>query len=244
MAIEDKVIAITGASSGIGKAIALDLAKRGTKLILGARSERPLKAVAEEIARADAQVSHICIDVARRADLDRLVGLARERFGRLDVLVSSAGAMPIGRMEELAVDDWEHMVDVNIKGVLYGIAAALPVFLKQGSGHFINIASTAARKTVPNQAVYSGTKAAVAAISDGLRQELAGKCRVTVVYPGYTATNLLAHVKNPELRSQLESAAKEYAMSPHSVAAAVAYAIDQTDDVNIGEIVLRSAAQP
>jgi NADP-dependent 3-hydroxy acid dehydrogenase YdfG len=244
MAIEGKVIAITGASSGIGKATALRLAESRARLILGARQESALQAVSDEIRRADREVEHVCIDVARRADVLQLVAQARERFGRLDVLISCAGAMPVGPMEDLALEDWEQMVDVNIKGLLYGIASALPIFLEQKAGHFINIASTAARKTTPGQAVYSGTKAAVAAISDGLRQEGVGRFRVTVIYPGFTATNFAAHVKNPEIRSRLEDAAKEYAMSPQSVAAAIAYAIDQPDEMNVGEIVVRSIRQP
>ena len=132
------------------------------------------------------------------------------------MLVSSAGAMPIGPLDELAVDDWEQMVDVNLKGVLFGIAAALPVFRAQDSGHFINIASTAARKTTPNQTVYSATKAAVLALSDGLRQELAGKLRVTVISPGFTETNFLDHVRDEDLRAQMKAAAAKYANEPPS----------------------------
>lgn len=172
----DKVVAITGASSGIGEATALYLAARGAKVVLGARGEGRLAALADRITTTGGHAAYASTDVTRRDDLRRLVTLARDRFGRLDVLVGSAGAMPIGPVDDLAVDDWDQMVDVNIKGVLYGIAAALPVFRAQGNGHFINIASTAARKTVPNQTVYSCTKAAVLAISDGLRQELAGPC--------------------------------------------------------------------
>ena len=127
------------------------------------------------------------------------------------MLVSSAGAMPTGPLSDLAVDDWEQMVDVNVKGLLFGIAAALPVFQAQESGHFVNIASTAARKTAPNQAVYSATKAAVLALSDGLRQELAGKLRVTVISPGFTDTNFLGHVRDDALRSQMKEAAAKFA---------------------------------
>ncbi len=173
-----------------------------------------------------------------------LVAQARERFGRLDVLVANAGAMPIGPVDELAVDDWEQMVDVNIKGVLYGIAAALPVFREQGAGHFVNIASTAARKTTPNQTIYSATKAAVLAISDGLRQELAGTLRVTVISPGFTDTQFADHIKNEELKAQIARAGKAFAMPPEAVARAIAYAIEQPDDLNVGEIIIRSTAQP
>lgn len=239
-----KVVAITGASSGIGEATAIHLASRGAKVVLGARGEDRIAALARRITDAGGQAAHARTDVTERADLRRLVALARERFGRLDVLVSNAGAMPIGPIDDLAVDDWDRMVDVNIKGVLYGIAAALPVFREQGTGHFINIASTAARKTVPNQTIYSGTKAAVLAISDGLRQELAGKLRVTVISPGFTDTRFADHVKNDGLKAQLEQAGKTFAMPPESIARAISYAIEQPDELNVGEIVVRSTAQP
>ena len=239
-----KVVAITGASSGMGAATAVLLAARGDKVVLGARGEERLATLAQRIATDGGDVAYVVTDVTRRGDLVGLVQLARHRFGRLDVLVSNAGAMPIGPVADLAVEDWEQMVDVNIKGVLYGIAAALPVFRAQGAGHFINVASTAARKTVPNQTIYSGTKAAVLAISDGLRQELAGTVRVTVISPGFTDTNFAGHVRNEGVKAQLEQAGKAFAMPPESIARAIGYAIDQPDDLNVGEIVLRSTAQP
>ena len=241
--VANKIVALTGASSGIGAAAALHLAERGARLVLGARSANKLDALVDRIKAAGGQAVSVPTDVSQRADLERLVALGCERFGRLDVLVSNAGVMPIGPLADLAVADWDQMIDVNIKGVLYGIAAALPVFRAQGAGHFIQTASTAARKTVPNQAVYAGTKAAVLAISDGLRQELAGRIRVTVVSPGFTATNVAQHVRNPEVRAQIETSRDRFAMPPEAVARAIAYAIDQPDDVNIGEIVVRSTAQ-
>ena len=239
-----KVVAITGASSGIGEAVALHLAAQGAKLVLAARGEDKLGELAHRIAATGGEAIPLSVDVTRRDDLVRLVESARQQFGRLDVLVSSAGAMPIGPLDDLAVDDWEQMVDVNLKGVLFGIAAALPVFRAQDSGHFINIASTAARKTTPNQAVYSATKAAVLALSDGLRQELAGKLRVTVISPGFTDTNFVGHVRNEALQAQMKEAAGTYAMDPQAVAKAIAYAIEQSAEINIGEIVVRSTAQP
>ena len=241
--IEGRVIAITGASSGIGKAAALELGRLGAKLILGARHEEALVQVAEQIRLAGGEAEYRLIDVSKREDLLQLVHLAEESFGRLDVLFSNAGAMPIGPFDELAVDDWEKMVDVNIKGVLYGIAAALPVFRQQGSGHFIHTASTAARKTVPNQVVYSATKAAVLALSDGLRQELAGQIRVSTILPGFTDTAFTEHVKNPELKAQMQKAGETFAMSPEAVANALVYILQQPDEVNIGEVTLRSTAQ-
>ncbi len=151
--------------------------------------------------------------------------------------------MPIGPFDELAVEDWEAMVDVNIKGVLYGIAPALPIFREQGSGHFIHTASTAARKTVPNQVVYSATKAAVLALSDGLRQELAGRMRVSTILPGFTDTAFSEHVKSPQLKAQMKRAGEGFAMSPDAVANAIVYILQQPEEVNIGEVTLRSKAQ-
>lgn len=242
--IDRQVVAITGASSGIGRATALELARLGAKLVLGARHEDGLSRLSEEITAAGGQATYRVTDVSRREDLQSLVALAQQSFGRLDVLFSNAGAMPIGPFDDLAVDDWETMVDVNIKGVLFGIAAALPVFHQQGSGHFIHTASTAARKTVPNQVVYSATKAAVLALSDGLRQELAGQIRVSTILPGFTDTAFSEHVKNPNLKAQLQKAGEKFAMSPEAVAHAVAYILAQPDEVNVGEITLRSKAQP
>ena len=241
--IEGQVVAITGASSGIGKSTALELARLGAKLVLGARHEDALVQVAEQIRIAGGEVVYRSTDVRKREDLIALVSLAQENFGRLDVLFSNAGAMPIGPFDELAVEDWETMVDVNIKGVLYGIAAALPVFREQGFGHFIHTASTAARKTVPNQVVYSATKAAVLALSDGLRQELAGQMRVSTILPGFTDTAFSEHVKSPELKAQMQKAGEKFAMSPEAVAKAIAYILQQPEEVNIGEVTLRSKAQ-
>lgn len=242
--IQGSVVAITGASSGIGKATALRLANAGAKVVLGARGESGLVALVADIKSNGAEAAYRVTDVSKREDLQQLVAMAQSSFGRLDVLFSNAGAMPIGPMDDLAVDDWETMVDVNIKGVLFGIAAALPVFREQGTGHFIHTASTAARKTVPNQVVYSATKAAVLAISDGLRQELAGAIRVSTILPGFTDTSFADHVKDPKLQEQLRAAGTKFAMSPDAVASAVAYLIDQPEDVNVGEVTLRSRAQP
>ncbi len=241
--LEQKVVAITGASSGIGRATALHLAQRGASVVLGARSEEGLEALAGAIGERGGSASYCVTDVRKREDLLRLVAKAVETYGRLDVLFSNAGAMPIGLMSDLAVDDWEQMVDVNLKGVLYGIAAALPVFQRQGFGHFIHTSSTAARKTSPNMAVYSATKAAVLALSDGLRQELAGQIRVSVIAPGFTDTAFVEHMKSPELKKQMKEAGERFAMSPETVARAIAYVIEQPDDVNIGEVILRSTAQ-
>lgn len=178
----------------------------------------------------------------QREDVSALSQHAVATFGRLDVFVANAGAMPIGPIDDLALDDWETMVDVNVKGVLWSIAAALPIFRKQGSGHFIAVASTAARKIVPNMAVYSGTKAAVVAICDGLRQELAGDLRVTTLTPGFTATGFADHIRDEALRERI-AAGGSIAMPPQTIAEAIAYAIGQPVGVNVGEIVIRPTAQ-
>lgn len=241
--IQGKVVAITGASSGIGEATALLLAERGARVALGARGAERLEALASRIRDAGGEAAHTPTDVSRRGDLSGLVGLARERYGRLDVLVSNAGVMPISPFDDLRVEDWEEMVDVNLKGVLYGIAAALPVFRGQGSGHFVNIASTAAYVVLPSMSVYSGTKMAVRAVSEGLRQEAGDRLRVTIVSPGMTNTNFAETMANPEVRARLEERRDRIAMAPEAVARAIAFAIEQPADVDVGEVVVRPTAQ-
>ncbi|KAF6625352.1 SDR family oxidoreductase [Paenibacillus sp. LX16] len=241
--IENKVVVITGASSGIGEATALLLAERGAKVVLGARGVERLEALATRISNGGGEAVYARTDVRRREDLYNLVTLACERYGKLDVLVSNAGVMPISPLEDLCVEDWEDMIDVNIKGVLYGIAAALPIFRKQGSGHFVNIASVAGHKTVPNQSVYSGTKFAVRAISEGLRQEAGDKLRVTIISPGIVQTNFTEGMTNPALRDQLAAIRDKLAMTPDAVARAIGFAIEQPADIDVSEIVIRPTAQ-
>jgi NADP-dependent 3-hydroxy acid dehydrogenase YdfG len=241
--IGGKVVAVTGASSGIGEAVALLLAERGARVVLGARGPDRLEALTARIAKAGGEACYTATDVRRRADLDRLVGLARTRYGQLDVLVSNAGVMPISPLDELRVGDWEEMIDVNLKGVLYGIAAALPVFRSQGSGHFVNTASTAAFRTVPSQSVYSATKAGVRAISEGLRQEAGDKLRVTIISPGMTRTNFADSMASEQVRASLIEARDAIAMPPAAVARAIAFAIEQPAGVDVGEIVIRPTAQ-
>lgn len=186
---------------------------------------------------------YMSTDVKRREDMSNLVALACERYGKLDVFINNAGVMPISPLDELRVEDWESMIDVNLKGVLNGIAAALPVFRKQGFGHFVNTASTAGHKTVPNQSVYSGTKFAVRAISEGLRQEAGKHLRVTVISPGIVHTNFTEGVTNPEVKDRLTAIRDELAMPPDAVARAIAFAIEQPDDIDVNEIVIRPTAQ-
>lgn len=239
--IAGKVVAITGAGSGIGEATALLLAERGAKVVLGARRTERLRALAARIERAGGQAAWIRTDVTRRGDVDGLVGLARERYGRLDVLVSNAGVGLISPLDELRVDEWEEMIDVNLKGVLYGIAAALPLFREQGCGHFVNIVSTAGLRVVPLQSVYAGTKNAVRTISEGLRQEAGDSLRVTVVSPGAVRTDFTERM-GPEARARIDRM-METALSPDAVARAVAFAVEQPDGVDVGDIVVRPTAQ-
>lgn len=241
--IEDKVVAITGASSGIGEATALLLAQRGAKLVLGARGLDRLGALTQRIGADGGEAVHAVTDVRRRADLAALVGLACERFGKLDVLVSNAGIGPVAPFDDLRVEDWDDMIDVNLKGFLYGIAAALPVFRAQGFGHFVTVISTAGLRIVPEQGVYAGTKNAVRTISEALRQEAGDKLRVTGISPGFVRTNFASSMTNPEVRKRIEDKMQEIAIAPEAVARAIAFAIEQPADVDVGDIVIRPTAQ-
>ncbi|WP_341318211.1 SDR family oxidoreductase [Paraburkholderia sp. IMGN_8] len=241
--IEGKVVVITGASSGLGEATARLLSSKGAALVLGARRLDRLEKIAGELRARGGKVEVLATDVTRRADVDALVALAVERFGKADVIVNNAGLMAIAPLAETKVDEWERMIDINIKGVLYGIAAALPVFQKQGSGHFINVASVGGIKVFsPGGTVYSSTKFAVRAISEGLRHEVGGAIRTTIVSPGVIDSEL-------KLGSSHEASAKmldefyQQAIPADSVARAVAYAIEQPANVDINEIVLRPTVQ-
>lgn len=240
---EGKVVAITGASSGIGEATALLLAERGASVVLGARRTEHLEALAARITKAGGEVAWQRTDVKRREDLSALVAVARERYGKLDVLVNNAGIGPISPLDDLRVDDWDEMIDVNLKGVLYGIAAALPVFREQGFGQFVNTASTAAYRTVPSQSVYSATKMAVRAISEGLRQEAGDALRVSIVSPGFIRTDFTESVPNQAVKAQLATSKEAFAISPEAIARAIAFAIEQPEDVDVSEIVVRPTAQ-
>jgi NADP-dependent 3-hydroxy acid dehydrogenase YdfG len=241
--IEDKVVAITGASGGIGEATALLLAERGAKVVLGARRADRIEALAARIADAGGEAACARTDVTRRADLSGLVALAGERYGRLDVFINNAGIGPISRFDDLRVDDWEQMIDVNVKGALYGIAAALPVFRHQRSGQFINILSTAGLQITPLMSVYAGTKNAVRTISEGLRQEAGPDLRVTVISPGFIHTDFAESMTDPEVKAQIVGTRDEMAIPPAAIARAIAFAIEQPADVDVGEIVVRPTAQ-
>ena len=242
--ITGKVVAITGASSGIGEATARVLAERGAKVVLGARRVAALDAIAAELRDRGGQAIVCATDVTRRDDLERLVGTAVAEFGRLDVLVSNAGISKIGPMADLDVEGWSAMIDVNLKGVLHGIAAALPVFRRQGNGHFVTTVSTAGLNIVHNMAVYAATKNAVRTVLEGLRQESTdGVVRTTAVSPGFVNTELDSSIDNATVREEIRRNMDAFGMPPEAVAEAIAFAVDQPSGVEIGEIIVRPTVQ-
>jgi len=240
--IRDRIIAITGASSGIGEATALRLAGEGAKLVLGARRTDRLEALAARIRDAGGEAIVRSLDVARRDQVEAFVRAAVDAHGRLDVLVNNAGVMPLSRMADGKVDEWERMVDVNIKGVLYGIAAALPVMKAQGSGHIVNISSVAGRHVFPTAAVYCATKFAVHAVSEGLRME-SDTVRVTVIAPGATTSELSNTISDPAMKREVDEVFRKDLLPADAIARAIAYAIAQPPDVDVNEIVVRPTAQ-
>jgi NADP-dependent 3-hydroxy acid dehydrogenase YdfG len=243
-AISGKVVAITGASSGIGEATARLLAERDAAVVLGARRTQRLDELAQDIRGRGGRAISCATDVARREDLERLVGRAVAEFGRLDVLVSNAGVSKIGPVADLDVDGWSAMIDVNLRGVLHGIAAALPVFHRQGHGHLVTTVSTSGLKIVPTQAVYAATKNAVRTLLEGLRQESTdGVLRTTAVSPGFVRTELADSIDNAHVREQIRRNMDEFAIAPEAVARAIAFAIEQPHDVEIGDITIRPTAQ-
>ncbi|SEP39145.1 SDR family oxidoreductase [Amycolatopsis saalfeldensis] len=242
--LDSKVVAVTGASSGIGEATALELADRGAAVVLGARRTDRLDSLAARIRDSGGRAETVETDVTRRADLDRLVARAVDRFGRLDVLVANAGVARIAPMADLDVDAWDAMIDVNLRGVLNGIAAALPVFREQGRGHFVTTVSTSGLKIVPTQAVYAGTKNAVRTLLEALRQESTdGVLRTTSVSPGFVRTELVDYLDDAAERQQAQRTMAALGISPDAVARAIAFAIEQPDDVEIGDITIRPARQ-
>ncbi|NYZ12972.1 SDR family oxidoreductase [Azospirillum sp. RWY-5-1] len=243
MSMEDKVVVITGAGSGIGRATALHLASRGGRIVLGARREERIAAVAAEIEAAGGEAVFRRTDVTRREDLEGLVRLACDRYGRLDVLVNNAGIGPISRFDALRVDDWDAMIDVNIKGVLYGIAAALPVFARQRGGHIVNVISTAGLKIIPTMGVYAATKNAVRTITEALRQEAGPTLRVTEVSPGMTATDFADSMTDEAVKTAMRARSEAIAIPPDAIARAIAFAIEQPPDVDVGSVVIRPTAQ-
>lgn len=242
--IAGKVVFITGGSSGLGEAAARHLAARGAKVAVAARRMEKLEKITAEIKAAGGEALAFKLDVTDRKAVEEAAQSAAAHFGRLDVMLNNAGLMAIAPMAQARVEEWERMVDINIKGVLYGIAAALPIFQKQKSGHFINISSIAGIKVfAPGGTVYSGTKYAVRAISDGLRQEIGADIRVTTIEPGAVDTELKYGSEDKESLAGVIDFYKTAAISAESVARAIAYAIEQPADVDINEIALRPTAQ-
>ena len=240
--IAEKVVVITGARSGLGEATARHLASEGAAVMLGARRMEKLETIVADIRQSGGKAEALATDVTNAEQVKALVDKSIQVFGRVDVLINNAGIMAIAPLSELKVDEWDRMIDINVKGVLYGIAAALPVFQSQGSGHFINISSVAGLKVSPGGAVYSGTKFAVRAISEGLRFEVGGAIRTTTILPGLIDTELKLGSSH-EASSQAINEIYKMAISPSAIANAIAYAISQPADVDVNEIVVRPTVQ-
>jgi NADP-dependent 3-hydroxy acid dehydrogenase YdfG len=238
--INNKVIAITGASSGIGEATAKLLAGNGANVVLGARRTERLKSIVADIRKHGGTAEFRAVDVTQRGDVKAFVDFAKEKFGRIDVIVNNAGIMPLSPMKALKVDEWDRMIDVNIRGVLNGIAAGLPIMEAQSSGQFVNIASIGAHVVVPTGAVYCATKYAVWAISEGLRQE-SENIRVTTICPGVVETELGSDITDPSAQDALRGFRK-IALEPDAVGRAVLFAVSQPDGVDVNEVIVRPTA--
>ena len=242
--VEGKVVVITGASSGLGEAAARHLSAAGARVVVGARRVDRLKALVAELTGRGGQALTLATDVTDRDQVKRLVDAAVQTYGRVDVMVNNAGLMPQSLLERLKIDEWDRMIDVNIKGVLYGIAAALPYMKQQRSGHFINVSSVAGHKVRPGGTVYSATKHAVRVISEGLRQEVkAYNIRTTVISPGAVDTELPDTITDPEVSEAMRKFYDDIAIPADSFARAVAYAMSQPEDVDINEILFRPTRQ-
>ena len=245
--IKDKVVIITGASSGIGEATAKLIAGKGAKVVLGARREDKLKRIAGEISEAGGQVVHRALDVTKPSDSDDLVKLAIETFGRVDVVFLNAGIMPNSPLSALKTDEWHEMVDVNIKGVLNGVAAVLPEFMAQKSGHVIATSSVAGLKAYPGGAVYGGTKWFVRDFMEVLRMESAQEgtnIRTATIYPAAINTELLSTISDKGTAQGMTKLYQQYGISPERIANVVALAIDQPEDTTINEFTIGPANQP
>ena len=234
---KNKVIAITGASSGIGEVSAQLLAQNGAKVVLGARRTQKLEKIVAAIRAQGGTAEYKALDVTDREDMKAFIHFAKDKLGRIDVIFNNAGVMPLSPMNALKVEEWDKMINVNIHGVLNGIAAGLPIMEAQGSGQFINTASIGAHVVVPTSAVYSATKHAVWAISEGLRQE-SQTIRVTTISPGVVKTELGSDITEASAKGALQEFRK-LALTPDAIARAVLYAVSQPDDVDVNEIIVR-----
>jgi NADP-dependent 3-hydroxy acid dehydrogenase YdfG len=241
--IEGKIVVITGASSGLGEATARLLSVQGASVVLGARRVDRIKSLADELTGSGGQALAISTDVTHYEQVKRLVDAAVQTYGRIDVMINNAGLMPQSPLERLKIDEWNRMIDVNIKGVLYGIAAALPYMKQQHAGHFINVSSVAGHKVRPPGTVYAATKHAVLALSEGLRQEVKPyHIRTTVISPGAVATELPNSTTEPDIAENVRKA-YESAIPADSFARAVAFAISQPEEVDVNEILFRPTRQ-
>ena len=242
--IEGKVVVITGASSGLGEATARLLAAQGASVVLGARRIDRLKVLADELSRRGGKALAVPTAVVQCDQVKRLVDAAVQTYGRIDVMINNAGLMPQALLERLKIDEWNRMIDVNIKGVLYGIAAALPHMKQQKAGHFINVSSVAGHRVGPGFAVYAATKYAVRALSEGLRQEVKPhNIRTTVISPGAVATELPNTVTDPQAAERIRKFYAEVAIPAESFARAVGFAMSQPEEVDVNEILFRPTRQ-
>jgi NADP-dependent 3-hydroxy acid dehydrogenase YdfG len=237
-----KVVLITGASSGIGAGTARLLATAGHAVVMGARRSDLLDQLQEQIRAAGGEALAVQLDVSDPESMDAFVRQAETTFGPADVLVNNAGVMPLSFLRDRRVDEWNQMIDVNLRGVLHGIAAVLPGMEARGAGHVINVSSVSGHRVDPTSSVYSATKFAVGAISEGLRQE-STSVRVTVISPGYTRTELTQQGGSPDVRAMAQAATDEIGLPPSAIAAAIAYAIDQPGGVDVNEIIVRPTLQ-
>jgi NADP-dependent 3-hydroxy acid dehydrogenase YdfG len=242
--IEGKIVVITGASSGLGEATARHLSSQGASVVLGARRVDRLQSLAAELTGSGGKALTVLTDVTHFDQVKRLVDAAVQTYGRIDVMINNAGLMPHSPLERLKIDDWNRMIDVNIKGVLYGIAAALPYMKQQKFGHIINVSSVAGHKVRPGSAVYAATKTAVRVISEGLRQEVKPyNIRTTVISPGALATELPNSITEPDVAENIRKFVHEIALPAESFARAVAFAISQPDEMDVNEILFRPTRQ-
>jgi NADP-dependent 3-hydroxy acid dehydrogenase YdfG len=242
--IKDKIVVVTGASSGLGEATARLLSAQGATVLLGARRADRLQLLAKDLESRGGKALALTTDVTRREQVKALVDSAVQTYGRIDVMINNAGLMPQAPLERLKIDEWEQMIDVNIKGVLYGIAAALPHMQRQKAGHFINVSSVAGHRVGPGFAVYAATKYAVRALSEGLRQEVKPyNIRTTVISPGAVATELPDSVTDPDASKRIRTFYEQVAVPADSFARAVAFAMSQPEDVDINEILYRPTRQ-
>lgn len=240
--IQNKVVIITGASSGLGEATAQRLGANGAKLMLAARREDRLKELVDAIAQSGGTATYRVTDVTDRAQVESLAKETLSTYGRIDVLINNAGLMPLSPLDQVKVEEWDRTIDVNIKGVLYGIAAVLPIMRQQKSGHIINVSSVAGHKVFPGSAVYCATKYAVRAISEGLRLESNGEIRSTNISPGAVATELTTTISDLDTAARMK-ALYAIAIDADAIARAIAYAIEQPSDVDVNEIIIRPTRQ-